>query len=400
MSKPTGKITRTIRSEQVLKAFLEVVRPNLPLDLKKTHITADDIIYALGYANVHRLSIASACQELQNAPSGNRLREVLVEALPSRAGTQRALNRMFHQQLHPSLLKGKRFYNIAIDLTLIPYHGQPYEYKKEIMRGAPKSGTTHFHGYATVSIVHDNRRFVVALRFVEYGEEMADIIRWLIKRVKSLKIRIRRVFLPAPVPQAQVDKGFCFKPVFKVLDQHKLSRVVPIPIRGKSGGVRCLFQGKSRKTTYTFHSLKYGAYTVQAVVTKRYSNGRYGRHTSKWFAYAAAGLPAGITPAQVFELYRQRFGIETSYRQMNQVRARTSTRNPTIRLLLVGLAFVLFNLYITLRQILSSALKQPLKSPKRFWLSLRRVAFLLGRAIERLWGITEVLQLQPCVTLS
>jgi len=35
---------------------------------------------------------------------------------------------------------------------------------------------------------------------------------------------------------------------------------------------------------------------------------------------------------------------------MNQVRARTSTRNPVIRLLLVGLAFALFNLYIALRQ--------------------------------------------------
>jgi len=43
---------------------------------------------------------------------------------------------------------------------------------------------------------------------------------------------------------------------------------------------------------------------------------------------------------------------------MNQVRARTSTRNPVIRLLLVGLAFVLFNLYITVRQNLSSALKK------------------------------------------
>lgn len=391
MSKPINKITRTIRSEQVLNAFIKVVRSNLTLDLQNTRITAEDILYALAYANVHRLSIASTCQELRDAPSGNRLREVLAEALPDRAGVQSALNRIFHQQLHPSLLKGKRSYNIAIDLTLIPYHGQPYQDKKEIVRGAPKSGTTHFHGYATVSIVHDNRRFVVALRFVEYGEEMADIVRWLIKRVKSLKILIRRVFL---------DKGFCSKPVFKVLNQHKLSRVVPIPVRGKSGGVRSLFQGKSRKTTYTFHSLKYGTYTVQAVVTKRYSKGRYGRHSSKWFAYAVAGLPAGITPAQVFELYRQRFGIESSYRQMNQVRARTSTRNPTIRLLLVGLAFVLFNLYITLRQILSSALEQPLKSPKRFWLSLRRVAFLLGRAIERLWGITEVFQHQPCVTLS
>ena len=391
MSKPTVKITRTIRSEQVLNAFVQVVRPNLPLDLKNTRITADDIIYALAYANVHRLSIASACQELQEAPSGNRLREVLVEALPDRAGVQRALNRMFRQQLHPSLLKGKRDYNTAIDLTLIPYHGQPYQDEKEIVRGAPKSGTTHFHGYGTVSIVRDNRRYVVALRFIEYGEQMADIVRWLIKQVKSLKIRIRRMFL---------DKGFCAKPVFKVLNQHKLSYVVPIPVRGKSGGVRALFQGRSCKTTYTFHSPKYGAYTVQAVAVKRYSKGRYRRQSSKWFAYAVAGLPAGILPAQVFELYRQRFGIECSYRQMNLVRARTSTRNPVIRLLLVGLAFVIFNLYIALRQSLASALKQPLESSKRFWLSLRRLAFMLGRAIEHLWGIAEVLQHQSCLALS
>ena len=391
MPKPTTKITRTIRSEQVLNAFMQVVRKNLPLDLKNTRITAEDIIYALGYANVHQLSIESACQELKGAPSGNRLREVLVGSLPNRAGMQRALNRMFPQQLHPSLWKCKRDFNIAIDLTLVPYHGQPYEEEKEIVRSAPKSGTTHFHGYATVSIVRDNRRYVVALRFIEYGEEMADIVRWLINRLKTLKIRIRRVFL---------DKGFCSKPVFNVLGQHKLSYIIPIPVRGKSGGVRCLFQGKSRKTTYTFNSPRYGTYTVQTVVVKRYSKGRYGRHQSKWFAYAVSGLSTTIQPAQVFELYRQRFGIESSYRQMNQVRARTSTRNPVIRLLLVGLAFVVFNLYIALRQNLSSTRKNPIKSPKRLWLSLRRLALMLGRAIERFWGITDVLQLQPCFALS
>ncbi len=391
MPKPSVKITRTIQSEQVLNAFTQVVRRNLPLELKNTRISRDDIIYALAYANVHRLSIQSACQELKDAPSGNRLREVLAEALPDRAGMQRALNKMFRQQLHPSLWKGRRDYNVAIDLTLIPYHGQPYEDQKEIMRGAPKSGTTHFHGYATVSIVHDHQRYVVALRFVEYGDEMADIVRWLLRRLKSLKLLVRRVFL---------DKGFCSQPVFKVLRQHHLSYVIPIPIRGKSGGVRNLFQGKSRKTTYTFHSPKHGAYTVQAIVVQRYSKGRYKRHKSKWFAYAVAGLPPSILPAQVFQLYRQRFGIESSYRQMNLVRARTSTRNPVIRLLLVGLAFVLFNLYISVRQNLSSALKQPLQLPKRFWLSLRRLAFLLGRALERLWNIADVVERQPCLALS
>lgn len=278
MSKPNHKITRTIRSEQVLNAFVEVVRKNLLLDPKNTRISAEDILYVLAYANVHRLSIESACQELQEAPSGNRLREVLVQSLPDRTGLQSRLNRMFRQQLHPSVWSCKRDFNIAIDLTLIPYHGQPYEDQKEIVRSAPKSGTTHFHGYATVSIVRDKRRYVVALRFIEYGEEMAAIVRWLLKRLKSLKFRIRRVFL---------DKGFCSKPVFKVLDQHKVSFVTPIPVRGKSGGVRTLFQGKSRKTFYTFHSPKHGKYTVQAVVVQRYSKGRYGRHKSKWFAYVA-----------------------------------------------------------------------------------------------------------------
>ena len=158
MSKPTIKVTRTIRSEQVLNAFMQVVRRNLPLELKNTHITTDDLLYVLAYANTHRLSIESACQELQAAPSGNRLREVLVAALPDRTDMQRALNRIFRQQLHPSVWKCKRDFNIAIDLTLIPYHGQPCEDQKEIVRGMPKSGTTHFHSYATVSIVRDDRR--------------------------------------------------------------------------------------------------------------------------------------------------------------------------------------------------------------------------------------------------
>ncbi|NOH01672.1 MAG: hypothetical protein HND47_06775 [Chloroflexi bacterium] len=173
MSKPMTKITRTIHSEQVLNAFIEIVHKNLPLDLQNTRITTEDILYVLAYANVHRLSIESACQELQDAPSGNRLREVLAESLPDRAGLQRRLNGIFRQQLHPSVWKCKRDFNVAIDLTLIPYHGQPHEDKKEIVRSAPKSGTTHFHGYATVSIVRDHRRYVVALRFIEYGEEMA-----------------------------------------------------------------------------------------------------------------------------------------------------------------------------------------------------------------------------------
>jgi IS4 transposase len=124
------------------------------------------------------------------------------------------------------------------------------------------------------------------------------------------------------------------------------------------GGARKLFAAlASHTTSYTFNSPKHGEVEVSAVVVKKYSKGRYKRKGVRWFAYTVAGLPKSVEPHQVFEMYRQRFGIEASYRQMNQVRARTSTCNPVIRLLLVGLASIMFNLYIPLRQNLSAALK-------------------------------------------
>jgi len=76
MSKPALKNNRVLQSQQVLKALIAILRPKLPLDLRNTRITAEDIIAVLGYASVHRISMDAACNELKEAPSGNRLREV------------------------------------------------------------------------------------------------------------------------------------------------------------------------------------------------------------------------------------------------------------------------------------------------------------------------------------
>jgi putative transposase len=392
MSKRAVKNNRILRSQQVLNALIAILRSYLPLDLRNTRITAEDVIAVLGYASVHRISMDAACNELKEAPSGNRLREVLVQALPDREVLQRALNTILRSQTPRFVKKGKRAYYIAIDLTLIPYHGEPYEDEKEIVRSQPKSGTTHFHGYATVSIVHDNQRFVVALRFVEKDESMQEIVAWLLNRLKSIGISIKRAYF---------DKGFCSVPVLKTLQRRKIKFIMPIPVRGKSGGVRKLFEASaSHKTTYTFNSPKHGELEVSAVVVKKYSKGRYKRKGARWFAYAVAGLPKSVGPHQVFEMYRQRFGIETSYRQMNQVRARTTSRNPVIRLLLVGLAFILFNLYIANRQHFAICLKNPAKPFSKFWLTLRRLARMLAHAVEDLFDLADVVSRHAHVALS
>ena len=52
------------------------------------------------------------------------------------------------------------------------------------------------------------------------------------------------------------------------------------------------------------------------------------------------------TPVAIRELYRLRFGIETSYRQMNEARIKTCVRDPGERLLFVGVALVLRNVWV------------------------------------------------------
>jgi Transposase DDE domain len=214
MPKTTIHVNRVMRTPQVLDAFIEVVRPHLPLALRGTRITEDDILYVLTHASVHRLSLDAACAELEAAPSANRFREVLGAALPDRPTLQRHLNTILRAQLPKVFRTGKRAYNLAIDLTLIPYHGQPQQDEREVARGAAKSGTTHFHAYATVSIVHDKRRYVLAMVFVEKGSPMVAVVRQLLNRVKRLKIMVRRLYL---------DKGFCSVPVLKTLARRQLS---------------------------------------------------------------------------------------------------------------------------------------------------------------------------------
>jgi hypothetical protein len=74
----------------------------------------------------------------------------------------------------------KRPQRVAIDLTLVPYPSQPHQRLEEIYRSQAKSGTTHFHAYATAYIVRRGQRFTVALIRVEYGTAMVEVLRRLL----------------------------------------------------------------------------------------------------------------------------------------------------------------------------------------------------------------------------
>jgi hypothetical protein len=75
------------------------------------------------YAASRITSVFDACGRLSAAPSDQAGRDALRETLPPIDETQRRLNASLAAEL-PKAVR-KRRYPMAIDLTLIPYHGSP-----------------------------------------------------------------------------------------------------------------------------------------------------------------------------------------------------------------------------------------------------------------------------------
>jgi hypothetical protein len=105
-----------------------------------------------------------------------------------------------------------------------------------------------------------------------------------------------------------------------------------------------------------------------------------GRHQREALLYATWGLTH--RPLHwIRATYRRRFGIESSYQQSHQARIRTSSRKPALRLLFVGVALVLRNVWVWLH---AEVITQPQRGARQ----LRPQALRFARVL--LWLMMEV----------
>ena len=95
----------------------------------------------------------------------------------------------------------------------------------------------------------------------------------------------------------------------------------------------------------TRRSTIYPTETFAVHVACKYAKGRYKRQGLCRFGYIVIG-ELNLHPLQIYHEYRLRFGIETSYRLMNLVRVRTTSKSSALRLLYVGVALTMLNLWV------------------------------------------------------
>ena len=299
----------------------------------------------LCYAACRITSIAATCTSLLRAPSDTTVHDALLATLPLLGELQRRVNRALQGDL-PKALRRRR-QPLAIDLHLVPYHGQPLHDDNEVYRSQAKTGTSHFHAYATAYVIRQGLRFTVALTAVRRGEPLKKVVRQLLEQAARAGVRPRYVLL---------DRGFCSVEVLRYLQASRRPFLMPLPLRGRqadhpkgpSGSRVFGYHKRSGWSKYTLTDAQKRKATVAVCVKCRNLRGERGKHGRQALVYAYGG---GLKPQSyrwVKETYRSRFAIETTYRQLGQARIRTSTRDPLLRLLYVAVALILRNVWVWL----------------------------------------------------
>jgi hypothetical protein len=245
------------------------------------------VLWSLLLAAAARItSLSDACGRLDNVPSDETARKALWATLPDYDALQRQLNSALAGHLPKTLRTHLR--RLAIDLTLIPYHGQPFRDLEEIYRGQAKDGTRHFHASATASVLRNGQRYTVALTGVTNGEPLKEMVQRLLRQAASVGIRPRLLLW---------DRGFSSVAVVRYLQQARHPFLMPVVGHGRSpkqrGGPTGSYVFRTWKTSgwsrYTLADGTKRTATVSICVTCRNYRGERKRHGRQALIYASWG---------------------------------------------------------------------------------------------------------------
>jgi putative transposase len=367
--------TPKLTDQDVLAHARTRLQVHLPLHAEGSVCTTDDLINVLLGVAVTQGTIEAVCADLRRAPNPETIRRYLNAQLrPNELPHLEAqVNAALADEIPPRVLTEAR--DVAIDLHDRPYYGTSPQSEGGWVRGEAKAGTTRFYRLATAYVMLNSLRVTLALCFVRPEDDMVSILDRLLQRSASLGLRLKQLFL---------DKGFAGTPVLAYLSARRQPAIIACPIRGKTGGTRALCHGRSSyRTSYTFNAGTAEAFTAEVAVCRVLTTAKRTQRMvrrASWLVFILIELD--LPPQRVRRGYRRRFGIESSYRCTGQVRGWTTSRNVAYRFVLLGLSFVLLNVWVHLRWLFTQVPRRG-----RRWLMMQRFALtrfanFVRRALE------------------
>ncbi len=373
-------------------AVLEVARSRvaqfLPLQADGYACTTEQLVDVLLAVSANKETIEQVCADLQLKVGAETIRGYFNEQLrvENLAELQEAVNLALQTSLSGELKRRK--WEVAID-----FHDQSYYGKSEQAEGLwvgaeAKNGTTRVYRVATLYVIKNGHRLTLAIKFVLPHETAKEIVEYLLNQMRRLEIKAKCVYL---------DRGFASMEMVRYLKASQQSAIVACPIRGKTGGLRALCVGrKSYRTSHIFKSAKHGAEEAEMAMFKGFTTStRKGKkeRKAKWLAYILVGCDEQMSAKKVKEKYRKRFGIEASYRCAKKVRGWTTSANAAYRFMLLGMSFLLTNIWQELQEQWTRKVQVGRASWKWQKFRLKRFVNFLRKAIENLYGMVSKIEM-------
>lgn len=359
-----------LNGEDVRGMMLNTMESHLSLKTEGYRSRTNETFNLLLKAVAEGSSVEAVCADSCGAVDSNTLREQLNAAFDvCQLRQQEAeMNAALAAALPAGMPRGGL--EVALDTHDEPFYGKTAELLTYTCKTQAKAGTTHFFRIASAYVIWREVRLTLALTYVLPEDNLPGVVERLLQRLGHLGLHATVVYL---------DKGFCSGEIIRYLQHVQQAAVLACPIRGKTGGIRALCQGRGSFTTdYTFTD---GTTARLTLVATRVRDPKTKRKQRKWLAFVLVLLD--WTPRQVYSKYRRRFGIEASYRLLRQVKVLTNARNPALRFFFFGLGLLMQNVWVLARWLFT---RRPGKGRHKLipaLLRFDRFRKLLVRAVER-----------------
>lgn len=267
-------------------------------------------------------------------------------------------------------------YQLSMDINEEPYYGTITEINEQYVIGGPvKKSTKTFYKYTSVYLTYNHIKITLAVLPMRKKVDLIEYVKRLLSIVGKLGITYDVLLL---------DRGYYSVPVFRYCKENKIPLIMPVKKSSKKikGWLSRNVSGRYR---YTVRSAKHGSARVDVIVDVQNAMGRYDKHERRSFGYVCNLID--WKPRKVFQVYRKRFGIESSYRMKNRTKARTCSRDPKLRYLYTIIAMMIKNIWVKLKWKYFCPLRRGPKTIEADLFRFEEFLNLIWQAFQRRFGV-------------
>lgn len=218
---------------------------------------------------------------------------------------------------------------------------------KHLIYSKWKNGTSRFEAYAAVQVVAEPVNAVLDCVRVARGSSDAGFVRKFVHTLRDYKVRARlilpdREFYSVDVMNAPSASG----------NRYLMPAVKSIGVKRAIGEYRHGLRSAASRYVMRNAAGRYERFVLIIRPAAGPDGGRgrkTGRIADKYIVFAA-NLPMGRAQLGILTLpeeYRRRWGIETAYRQVEEVRPWTTSRSGTFRMILFFTSLFMYNMWAT-----------------------------------------------------